>query len=216
MCRLWANKNAGEMMTIKKQRGTVIALDSRRSTRTLMHREKTIACQLFTFPLKRSNKRRPGVHRDTATLPPFLDRVLSPANIGRHLRKRVPAFENIIERSHATQYAPDGLSDQVPPMNPMTEAAPIRTISPMGRGTTPVKFRAEMAKRLMSARVVAGYSTKKEAADALQIGLDRYEKWESGRTPVPAQYVGPICELFHIDANYLFGIQSAAVSRKVV
>jgi hypothetical protein len=85
----------------------------------------------------------------------------------------------------------------------------------MGRSTTPVKFRAEMAKRLMSARVVAGYNTKKEAADALQIGLDRYEKWESGRTPVPAQYVGPICELFRIDANYLFGVQvGAAATRK--
>lgn len=86
----------------------------------------------------------------------------------------------------------------------------------MGRSTTPVKFRAEMAKRLMAARVVAGYATKKEAADALQIGLDRYEKWESGRTPVPPQYVGAVCELFNIDANYLFGVQSSAVARKVV
>lgn len=101
-------------------------------------------------------------------------------------------------------------------MIPMTAKTSDRTISPMGRSTTPVKFRAEMAKRLSSARVVAGYSTKKEAADALQIGLDRYEKWESGRTPVPAQYVGPICELFHIDANYLFGVQSTAVTRKAV
>jgi hypothetical protein len=101
-------------------------------------------------------------------------------------------------------------------MIPMTKTARVPTISPMGRSTTPVKFRAEMAKRLMSARVVAGYSTKKEAADALQIGLDRYEKWESGRTPVPAQYVGPICELFNIDANYLFGVQSGAAARKVV
>ena len=98
----------------------------------------------------------------------------------------------------------------------MTKTAPMPTISPMGRATTPVKFRAEMAKRLMSARVVAGYTTKKEAADALQIGLDRYEKWESGRTPVPAQYVGAICQLFNIDANYLFGVQSSAAIRKVV
>jgi transcriptional regulator with XRE-family HTH domain len=101
-------------------------------------------------------------------------------------------------------------------MIPMTKIAPNRTISPMGRATTPVKFRAEMAKRLSAARVVAGYTTKKEAAVALQIGLDRYEKWESGRTPVPAQYVGPICELFHIDANYLFGVQTSIATRKAV
>lgn len=74
-----------------------------------------------------------------------------------------------------------------------------------------------MAKRLSAARVVAGYTTKKEAADALQIGLDRYEKWESGRTPIPAQYVGPVCALFRVDANYLFGIEPvSATARKAV
>lgn len=62
-----------------------------------------------------------------------------------------------------------------------------------------------MAKRLRSARVVGGYSTQKQAADALQIGLDRYEKWESGRTPIPAQYIGPICQLYGVDPNYLYG-----------
>lgn len=86
----------------------------------------------------------------------------------------------------------------------------------MGRATTPVKFRAEMAKRLMSARIMAGFETKRQAADALQIGLDRYEKWESGRTPVPAQYVGAICELFSIDANYLFGVGQPLAQRKAV
>jgi hypothetical protein len=199
-----------------KQRGTVIEIDSRRTTRTLMHQEKAIACQLYAFPLKRSKNRRPGVNGNALALPPLLDRVPRSANIGGHRGKRRPALEHIINGAHAAEYAPDGLSDQGPTMIPMTKIVPDRTISPMGRSTTPVKFRAEMAKRLMSARVVAGYTTKKEAADALQIGLDRYEKWESGRTPVPAQYVGPICELFHIDANYLFGVQTSAVSTRKI
>lgn len=203
-------------MIRKKQRGTVIALNSRRSTRPLMHREEPITCQLLTFPLERRNQGRPGIHRDPATLTPLLDSVLSPPHVRGHRRKRVPTVKNVIEGSHATQYASDGLSGQGPTMNPMTKKTPNRTIAVMGRSTTPVKFRAEMAKRLTSARVVAGYNTKKEAADALQIGLDRYEKWESGRTPVPAQYVGPICELFNIDANYLFGVQSTATGRKAV
>lgn len=73
-----------------------------------------------------------------------------------------------------------------------------------------------MAKRLMSARIMAGFETKKQAADALKIGLDRYEKWESGRTPVPAQYVGAICELFNIDANYLFGVAQPVAQRRAV
>lgn len=204
------------MMLKTKQRGTVIALDSRRTTRSLVHREKPIACQLYAFPLKRGKDRRPGINRDALALPPLLNGISGAANVGSHRRERWPTLEHIVNRSHAPQHAPDELSGQEPPMIPMTKTAPMPTISPMGRSTTPVKFRAEMAKRLMSARVVAGYTTKKEAAVALQIGLDRYEKWESGRTPVPAQYVGAICELFHIDANYLFGVQTSAVTRKAV
>lgn len=204
------------MIRKKQQRGNVIALDSRRTTRTLVHREKPIACKLYAFALKRGKDRRPGVNRDALSLPPLLDRVSGAANIGRHRRERRPALEHVVDRSHALQHAPDELSGQEPTMIPMTKTVPDRTISPMGRATTPAKFRAEMAKRLSSARVVAGYDTKKKAADALQIGLDRYEKWESGRTPVPAQYVGPICELFNIDANYLFGVQTSVVARRAV
>lgn len=54
---------------------------------------------------------------------------------------------------------------------------------------------------------MARFSTQKQAADALGVGVDRYEKWESGRTPVPAQYVVPVCQLYGIDANYLFAIE---------
>lgn len=83
----------------------------------------------------------------------------------------------------------------------------------MGRGTTPVRFRDDLAQRLKSARVVAGYETQLMAAQALGVGLDRYRKWESGRTPVPAQYVPAVCELFHIDANYLFGVQAKLIRK---
>jgi transcriptional regulator with XRE-family HTH domain len=71
-----------------------------------------------------------------------------------------------------------------------------------------------MAKRLRSARIVAGYATQKEAADALGITIDRYETWEKGRTPVPAQYVGPVCERFNVDANYLFGVEPKPPARQ--
>lgn len=100
-------------------------------------------------------------------------------------------------------------------MIPMTDKAPNLTIRPMGRATTPVRFRAEMAQRLRAARIVAGYQTQKQAADALRIGIDRYEKWESGRTPIPAQYVGHICAMYNVDANYLYDIDKkpAAAAR---
>ena len=71
-----------------------------------------------------------------------------------------------------------------------------------------------MAKRLKAARVMARYETQKQAADALGVRVDRYEKWESGRTPVPAQYIGSVCALYGIDANYLFDTQPAAAARR--
>jgi transcriptional regulator with XRE-family HTH domain len=101
-------------------------------------------------------------------------------------------------------------------MIPMTKTGASRTIRHMGRGITPTKIRSEIAKRLKAARVVAGFPTQREASDALGIRVDRYEKWESGRTPVPAQYVGPVCALFNVDANYLFDIQAAQQVRKAM
>lgn len=208
-------------MRIKKSQARlplakVVSLDSRRSPGTLVHRKQLVTGQLLAFPSKRLDQSGPRIRRDALALSPLLNRRSSTPNIGSHRRERFPLLKHIVNRAHALQHAPDELSGQEPPMIPMTAAAPGPTISPMGRATTPVRFRAEMAKRLTSARVVAGFATKKQAADALQIGLDRYEKWESGRTPVPAQYVGPICELFGVDANYLFGVSLAASVRKAV
>lgn len=194
---------------------TVVSLDSRRAPHALMHREKLVAGQLLAFPPKRLNQRPPSVGRDASALPPLFNCVARPTDIGSHRGERFPFVEDIVNRTHAMEYASDGLSVQEPTMIPMTVSTHMPTISPMGRGTTPVKFRAEMAKRLTSARIVAGFATKREAAAALGVGLDRYEKWESGRTPIPAQYVGSVCDLYGIDANYLFGIPSkAAASRK--
>lgn len=192
----------------------VVSLDSRRATRTLMHCKEPIACQLLAFPSKRMDQRRPRVRRNATALLPLFDSIPAPADISGHRGERLPGAKHIVNRSHARDSAPDELSGQGPLMNPMTVLAPIRTMCPMGRGTTPVRFRAEMAKRLRSARVVAGYATQKQAADALRIGLDRYEKWESGRTPIPAQYIGAICGLYGVDANYLYNIESRLKARE--
>jgi DNA-binding XRE family transcriptional regulator len=179
-----------------------------------MHRQELVRCQLYFFAPKCAKKRRPVLMRNPLALAPLLDRGAVDADVGRHFGKRVPAAKDVVERSHVTEYAPDELSGQAPPIIPMTENRAHRTIRPMGRGVTPVKFRSEMAKRLRAARVMARYETQKQAADALGVGLDRYEKWENGRTPVPAQYIGPVCALFHVDANYLFGIETAAVAAR--
>lgn len=179
-----------------------------------VHGQQVISAQVFAFAPKRIKKRRPVLMRNPLALAPLLDLGTVRADVGRHFGKRVPAVKDVIERAHVTEYAPDELSGQAPPMIPMTVERRPPTISPMGRGVTPVKFRSEMAKRLRAARVMARYETQKQAADALGVGVDRYEKWEGGRTPVPAQYIGPVCALFHVDANYLFGIETAAAAAR--
>lgn len=173
-----------------------------------MQCEQAVSAQVLAFALKRRKKRRPVLVRNGMPFAPLLDRGPVGPNVCRHSGQRFPGFKNIVERSHMPHSAPDELSGQAPTMIPMTDAQALRTISPMGRGVTPVRVRADIAKRLRAARVMASYSTQKQAAEALGVGLDRYEKWENGRTPVPAQYVGPVCALFGVDANYLFSVQA--------
>lgn len=188
---------------------------SRSALRRRMHRKQMVGTKAHALFPGASDDRGPVVLRYPAALFPLLDHRSGPIDIDGHRGKRVPGVKEVVKRSHVAEYASDELSVQGPRMIPMTSRLPVRTISPMGRASTPARFRSEMAKRLVSARVMARFETKREAAEALGITLDRYEKWESGRTPVPAQYVGPVCALFHIDANYLFGIEATpAASRK--
>lgn len=204
--------------TVKRKSGsiaTVVWLSDRRSLGTCVHGKQIGSADVLPFPLKRLDHRRPSRGRDALALLPLLNRGAALADIGCHFSDRSPGIKESVKRSHAPQYVSDELSAQVPPMIPVTVEAPIRTIRPtMGRNVTPIRFRAEMAKRLEAARRMAGFATKREAASMLGIGLDRYEKWESGRTPVPAQYIGPVCELYGVDANYLFGTQPRAPSRQ--
>lgn len=98
-------------------------------------------------------------------------------------------------------------------MIPVTGKPTPRTIRPMGRGVTPTRFKTEFAERLKAARIAAGYSTQQEFAAALGVPIERYKKWESGRTPMPHQYIPAACELTGQDANYFFKV-TARVLRK--
>jgi hypothetical protein len=80
----------------------------------------------------------------------------------------------------------------------------------VGRAKTPVQFNKELALRLRSARVAAGYDSMGPFAKALGIELERYKKWESGRTPFQHEYMTGICALTGKDANYFYGIRTAA------
>jgi hypothetical protein len=193
---------------VKRRSGSmtvVVRLSDRRSLVPRMHRKQFGSADVLSFPLQRPDEIRPRVRRDALSLFPLLNGGQPPVDVSGHFFGGRPGGKDVVKLAHGGEYASDELSAQGPTMIPMTAPTPERTIRPMGRNVTPVRFRAEMAKRLESARRVAGFATKKQAADRLGIGLDRYEKWESGRTPVPAQYIGPVCELYGVDANYLFG-----------
>lgn len=198
--------------------GDLVELSARRPRRNAtsrrMHRKKVVSSQPLTFPLHRCNHGGPCIDRDALPLPPLTDAPMAFTKISGHLWEGVPAAEHIVEGLHIPDNASDELSGQGRSMFPMTRRSASRTIRPMGRGTTPVRFREGLAERLRSARVMAGYETQLQAAQALGIGLDRYRKWESSRTPIPAQYIPAVCDLFGIDANYLFSVQAKA-ARKI-
>lgn len=202
--------------TVQRRSGSiasVVWLTDRRSLGTRMHGEQLGSAEILAFPFERLHERRPRRRRDAFPVPPLLDCRPVLTNVGSHFSERGPGFENVFESAHTGEYASDELSVQYPTMIPMTAEAANPTIRPMGRGVTPARFRADMAKRLRAARTMAGITTQKEAADLLGVGLDSYETWERGRTPVPAQYVSAVCALYRIDANFLFDTAPMPVSR---
>lgn len=145
--------------------------------------------------------------RNAASLAPLLCPTGRDANIASHLGDRVPAPEKLSEGSHVGSYiAGDGLSRQVVAIVPVTVLEAHRTMSPMGRARTPVQFNKAFAARLKAARIAAGYDTQKPFATALGIEVERYKKWESGRTPIQHEYVEAVCGLTGKDANYFYGI----------
>lgn len=84
----------------------------------------------------------------------------------------------------------------------------------MGRARTPIQFNKELALRLKSARIAAGYGSMPPFAKALGIELERYKKWESGRTPFQHEFLPEICELTGKDANFFYAIEAIALPVK--
>jgi DNA-binding XRE family transcriptional regulator len=204
------------MAVTKQQRGTVIDLDSRRPTRTLVHRKKRIRAQVLPFRLRGNNEGRPVLMRDAVTLPPLLDGLVLLPNVSSQGRGIViPPIEDGFKGKglHVPDSAGDKYSRQGRPMIPVTGKPTPRTIRPMGRGVAPTRFKNEFAERLKAARIAAGYSTQQEFASALGVPIERYKKWESGRTPMPHQYIPAACELTGQDANYFFKVTARAIRK---
>lgn len=87
----------------------------------------------------------------------------------------------------------------------MTAADPNRTMRPMGKATTPARFKKEFCNRLRSARILAGY-TQEEVANEFGLKPDTYSKYER-RSPMPHYLVPRACALFRVQPEDLYGMR---------
>lgn len=183
---------------------------ARRAARRAMHRKQLLGGKLFPLDFGCSDNCGPVIRRDTRTLLPLLDTPMGLTDGFSHLSEGIPQLEEIIKCGHAADCAGDYLSRQPGAINPVTIQALIGTMCPhMGRGTTPSSVKKAIAQRLRAARIAHGaYPTQAPFAKALNIEVERYKKWESGRTPIPPEFIWPICELLGQDANYLFDVRA--------
>jgi hypothetical protein len=177
----------------------------KRATTCAVHHEQIVGSNILPFTRSRRNHRRPVRGWDAPALPPFADNPMTDPNVISHFRDGGPAAEHVVE-FHDVTIAGDGLSRQAVATVPVTDCTPARTIRRVGRARSPVKFNKDLAMRLKAARVGAGYDTQAPFAKALGIELERYKKWESGRTPIAHEYLAAACELTGKDANYFYGV----------
>ena len=199
----------------KRKQANVIWLPIRAHRRTAaaaVHDQEVVGGKLLAFPPRGGNEVGPVLLRDSAALAPLLDPLGTGSDITGHLGDGVPPVENF-DDLHAPLIPRDQLSRNGLAIVPVTESGAPRTISRMGRARTPVKFNKDLALRLKSARVAAGYQTMPPFAKALGIETARYKKWESGRTPFQHEYLASICELTGKDANYFYDIQAKELRR---
>src|SRR5688500_137551 len=113
-----------------------------------VHGKKRVRAQILSFRASRSNHGTPIVLRDTTALLPFADSPMALTNVSGQFRDGLAALKNVVKGLHVPNSAGDELSRQGLCIIPVTETHHKRTIRPMGRGTTPTRFKKEFAARL--------------------------------------------------------------------
>lgn len=174
-----------------------------------MKLQQNICADVLPFSLERFNDRRPGRRGNAAASTPLNDHPMTLPDVIGHLSERVPAVEYVLQGLHCPHSVGDGLSRQGGAGIPVRESGIAVNNLRMGRAPSPVQFNKELALRLRSARIAAGYENMREFAQLAGIEYERYKKWESGRTPIQHEYMRRIWELTGKDANYFYGISPA-------
>lgn len=180
-----------------------------RATRGPVHGQKIVSAQLLAFPRSRSNQVRPVVLVDTPALLPLLGGPGRHANVGGHLAAGIPPAKQFIKGLRHMSVVPlDRMSSQGRTTRPVTPDDASRTMCPMGKATTPARFRREFCARLRSAREFRGFS-QEEFAKKLHVLPNTYSKYER-RSPMPHYLVPLACGFLDISPDYLYGLDEEA------
>lgn len=202
-CSVGAN---GELLGAK-----IVRLVSRRRSNEIlspMQLKQGAGSDVLPFPLERLNHRRPRGGRNASASPPLDDRPMTLTEVRGHLSQGAPGGEYVVNGcGHDRYIARDELSRQVGLGFPVRKGGRKSENSRMGRARSPIQFNKDLALRLKSARIAAGYERAQDFAKELGIEYERYKKWESGRTPIQHEYLPQACRLTGKDANYFYGIR---------
>lgn len=173
-----------------------------RSPRSRVHRHQVVGGQLLAFPLDRIHNGLPSIGRNALSLLPLTDDPMTFTDGLGHLGKGFPHLEHVGNGFHSADIARDSLSRQGPTSRPVTVSGIPRTISPMGKASTPTAFKKEFCQRLKAARIMAGYE---QAEFAKELGLlpNTYNKYET-RSLLPHYLIPQACEILGIDPSVLF------------
>lgn len=56
----------------------------------------------------------------------------------------------------------------------------------------------------------------KAASSNLGVSAGTYYAWEEGIKPIPIKYIVPLCHMFNVDANYIFGTKPRVVDENII
>lgn len=155
----------------------------------------------------------PVFGRDPTTLPPLLDLPQRFVDRFGKVNTSTKGFENSDDASstvsfHEPVLSSDRLSSQDRTGWAMTSQASKRTMCPMGKATTPAKFKRDFCRRVRAARILAGL-TQGEAAERFGLKEDTYSKYER-RSPMPHYLIPRACGLFGVAPDELYGLRARA------
>ncbi len=55
-----------------------------------------------------------------------------------------------------------------------------------------------------------------EAAARIGVGKTIYYSWEDGSKNIPIKYIVPLCQMYDVDANYIFGTKPRSVDENII